>query len=237
MEAGRDRHVPRRLSLFDLDNTLIAGDSDYGWAQFLIEAGVLDADLYERRNAGFFADYKAGTLDIHAFLDFQLRPLAEHEPSQLLAWRERFVAEKIVLMLLPAAKEVVGQCLAAGDLVAVVTATNSFITRPIAELYGIAHLVATEPETIGGRFTGRTIGEPCFREGKLHRVNDWLASIDRKLGEFAESWFYSDSHNDLPLLSAVTHAVAIDPDPMLRVHAGAQGWPVRTWRGVPNGVK
>ena len=234
METGRGRHLPRRLSLFDLDNTLIAGDSDYGWAQFLIEAGVLDADLYERRNAGFFADYKAGTLDIHAFLDFQLRPLAEHEPSQLLAWRERFVAEKIVPILLPKARAVVGQRLAAGDLVAVVTATNSFITRPIAELYGISHLVATEPETISGRFTGRTIGESCFREGKLHRVSDWLAAMDGSLSDFAESWFYSDSHNDLALLSAVTHPVAIDPDPVLQEHAGARGWPVLTWRAAPN---
>ena len=234
MEAGRDRHFPQRLSLFDLDNTLIAGDSDYGWAQFLIEAGVLDADLYERRNAGFFADYKAGTLDIHAFLDFQLRPLAEHEPSQLLAWRARFVAEKIVPILLPKARAVVGQRLAAGDLVAVVTATNSFIARPIAELYGISHLVATEPETIGGRFTGRTTGESCFREGKLHRVGDWLAAMDRSLSDFAESWFYSDSHNDLALLSAVTHPVAIDPDPVLQEHAGARGWPVLTWRVAPN---
>jgi HAD superfamily hydrolase (TIGR01490 family) len=230
MEADGRRHLPQRLTLFDLDNTLIAGDSDYGWAQFLIEAGVLDAESYERRNAGFFADYKAGTLDIHAFLDFQLRPLATHEPSQLLAWRERFVAEKIVPMLLPAAKALVDRRLAAGDLVAVVTATNSFITRPIADLYGIAHLVATEPEIVGGRFTGRTIGAPCFREGKLARVGDWLASMDRKLGDFGESWFYSDSHNDLPLLSSVTNPVAVDPDALLSEYAGAHGWSVLTWR-------
>jgi HAD superfamily hydrolase (TIGR01490 family) len=232
METAGGRRLPQRLTLFDLDNTLIAGDSDYGWAQFLIEAGVLNADLYERRNAGFFADYQAGTLDIRAFLDFQLRPLAEHEPSRLLAWRERFVAEKIVPMLLPAAKTLVDQRLAAGDLVAVVTATNSFVTRPIAELYGISHLVATEPETIAGRFTGRTTGEPCFREGKLSRVKEWLASRDLSLGDFATSWFYSDSHNDLPLLSAVTHPVAVDPDPLLQEHAAVRGWPVVSWRPV-----
>ncbi len=230
METGSRRHSPQRLTLFDLDNTLIAGDSDYGWAQFLIEAGVVDAERYERRSAGFFADYKAGTLDIHAFLAFQLRPLAEHEPSQLLAWRERFVAEKIVPMLLPAAKTVVDQRLAAGDVVAVVTATNSFVTRPIAGLYGISHLVATEPETIDGRFTGGVTGEPCFRAGKLSRVKDWLAAIDRSLDDFAESWFYSDSHNDLPLLSVVTNPVAVDPDRLLREHADARGWPVMTWR-------
>jgi HAD superfamily hydrolase (TIGR01490 family) len=233
MEAGSRRHPPQRLTLFDLDNTLIAGDSDYGWAQFLIEAGVLDAEAYERQNAGFFADYKAGTLDIHAFLEFQLRPLKEHDPAQLLAWRERFVAEKIVPMLLPEAKTVVDQRLAVGDLVAVVTATNSFITRPIAGLYGIPHLVATEPETIDGRFTGRTAGEPCFRAGKLSRVKGWLAGMDLNLADFTESWFYSDSHNDLPLLSSVTHPVAVDPDPLLHEHASARGWPVMSWRRDP----
>jgi len=230
METGSRRHPSQRLTLFDLDNTLIAGDSDYGWAQFLIEAGALDAGKYERRNAGFFADYKAGTLDIHAFLDFQLRPLAEHDTSQLLSWRDRFVAEKIVPMLLPAAKAVVDQRLEAGDLVAIVTATNTFITRPIAALHGISELVATEPEMIDGRFTGRTTGEPSFRAGKLLRVKAWLAATDRTLDDFDESWFFSDSHNDLPLLSAVTHPVAVDPDPLLKEHAGARGWPVVTWR-------
>src|ERR1700681_3702792 len=183
MEAGSRRHDPQRLTPFDLDNTLIAGDSDYGWGQFLIEAGVLDAEAYERRNADFLADYKAGTLDIQAFLEFQLRPLTLHEPSQLLAWRERFVAEEIVPMLLPDAKTVVDQRLAAGDLVAIVTATNSFITRPIAGLYGIPHLVATEPETIDGHFTGRTAGEPCFSAGKLSRVNGWLGAMGLNLAD------------------------------------------------------
>jgi HAD superfamily hydrolase (TIGR01490 family) len=230
MEAGSRRHPPQRLTLFDLDNTLIAGDSDYGWAQFLIEAGVLDAEAYERRNAGFFADYKAGTLDIHAFLEFQFRPLKEHDPAQLLAWRERFVAEKIVPMLLPEAKTVVDQRLAAGDLVAVVTATNSFITRPIAALYGISHLVASEPEVIAGRFTGRLSGEPCFHAGKLACLNAWLAGLNRTLSDFAESWFYSDSHNDLPLLEKVSDPVAVDPDEKLLARAKEKGWPVISLR-------
>jgi HAD superfamily hydrolase (TIGR01490 family) len=222
---------PSRLTLFDLDNTLLAGDSDYGWAQFLIEAGVLDPVEYEQQNARFFADYKAGRLDIHAFLRFQLRPLAEHEPARLLAWRERFLEEKIVPMLLPKGRAEVAERLAAGDLVAVVTATNSFITRPIADLYGIRYLVATEPEVIAGRFTGRPEGLPCFREGKLARVRSWLGGLGASLEGFESSWFYSDSHNDLPLLSAVTHPVAVDPDPTLARHAGGRGWAVLSWRG------
>jgi HAD superfamily hydrolase (TIGR01490 family) len=220
----------QQLTLFDLDNTLLGGDSDYGWAQFLIEAGVLDAADYERRNAQFFADYKAGTLDIRAFLEFQLQPLAAHEPQELLMWRDRFLAEKIRPMLLPKGKAEVAQRLAAGDLVAVVTATNSFITRPIAALYGVAHLVATEPEVAGGRFTGRTVGMPCFQAGKLTRVRDWLSGLGYSLETFACSRFYSDSHNDLALLSAVTHPVAIDPDPVLARHAHERGWPVLSWR-------
>ena len=219
-----------RLTLFDLDNTLIAGDSDYGWAQFLIELGVLDAADYERRNAQFFADYKEGRLDIRAFLDFQLRPLAAHELQQLLAWRDRFVDEKVRAMLLPRAQSLVAERLAAGDLVAVVTATNSFITRPIASLYGVANLVATEPELLDGRFTGRTAGVPCFQAGKLTRVQAWLAGQGRSLEAFSESWFYSDSHNDLPLLSAVTNPVAVDPDPVLAGHAADRGWPILSWR-------
>jgi HAD superfamily hydrolase (TIGR01490 family) len=220
----------QRLTLFDLDNTLLAGDSDYGWAQFLIEVGAVDAAAYEQRNAGFFADYKAGRLDIHAFLDFQLRPLAEHEPAQLLAWRDRFLAEKIRPMLLPAAQAIVRDRLEAGDLIAVVTATNSFVTRPIAQMYGIAHLVATEPEMADGRFTGRVTGEPCFQAGKLTCVDAWLAQRDHGLRDFSESWFYTDSHNDLPLLDAVTHAVAVDPDPILAGHAAARGWQIVSWR-------
>jgi HAD superfamily hydrolase (TIGR01490 family) len=230
MGTTRAGRASQRLTLFDLDNTLLAGDSDYGWGQFLIEAGVLDADVYERRNAEFFADYKAGRLDIHAFLDFQLRPLAEHEPAQLLAWRERFLMEKIQPMLLPAARSIVDERIAAGDLVAVVTSTNSFVTRPIAAMYGIEHVVATEPEAVAGRFTGRVSGEPCFQAGKLVCVNAWLGRQQRRLGDFTESWFYSDSHNDLPLLGATTHPVAVDPDPILAEHARRHGWPVLSWR-------
>jgi HAD superfamily hydrolase (TIGR01490 family) len=219
-----------RLTLFDLDNTLLGGDSDYGWAQFLIEQGVVNGEDYERRNAAFFADYKAGRLDIHAFLEFQMRPLADNERSALLAWRERFIAEKIRPMLLPKGRKLVDERLAAGDLIAIVTATNSFITRPIADLYGVRHLVATEPELVAGRFTGRPSGEPCFQAGKLACLEAWLAGLNRKLSDFGESWFYSDSHNDLPLMLAVTNPVAIDPDAMLAAEALSRGWPIASWR-------
>ena len=219
-----------RLTLFDLDNTLLGGDSDYGWAQFLIEQGAVDAASYKQRSSAFFADYKAGRLDIRAFLEFQLKPLADNEPAVLLAWRDRFIDQNIRPLLLPAAQRVVDQRLQAGDLVAVVTATNSFITRPIAALYGISHLIATEPEIIAGRFTGRPAGEPCFQAGKLRCLDAWLAARDRTLSGFSESWFYSDSHNDLPLLRAVTHPVAIDPDPLLAAEADKHGWPVASWR-------
>jgi HAD superfamily hydrolase (TIGR01490 family) len=223
----------QRLTLFDLDNTLLAGDSDHGWGQFLVELGAVDGETFALRNAEFFADYKAGRLDIRAFLDFQLAPLAAHDPAQLYEWRDRFLTEKIRPMLLPAAQAVVSERMSAGDLVAVVTATNSFVTQPIAQLYGIANLVATQPEWAGGRFTGRITGEPCFQAGKLICVDAWLARQDRRLGDFSESWFYTDSHNDLPLLDAVTHAVAVDPDPVLAERAAARGWPIVSWREVP----
>jgi HAD superfamily hydrolase (TIGR01490 family) len=194
---------------------------------------VVAVELNKSRNAGFLADYKAGTLDIHAFLEFQLKPLAEHDASRLLAWRERFIAEKIVPMLLPDAKAVVDRRLAAGDLVAVVTATNSFVTRPIAELYGISHLIATELETIDGRFTGRAMGEPCFRAGKLSRVKQWLRTMDRDLGEFTESWFYSDSHNDLPLFVGDASGRR-RPGPAVARARQLRGWRVMTCAKVGN---
>jgi HAD superfamily hydrolase (TIGR01490 family) len=230
MGKARAKQPRQRLTLFDLDNTLLAGDSDYGWGQFLIEVGALEAGEYERKNAAFYADYKAGRLDIRAFLAFQLKPLAEHEPAQLVAWRERFLSEKIRPMLLPAARAVVAERIAEGDLVAVVTATNSFITRPIAAMYGIEHLVATRPQSVGGRFTGNVSGTPCFQAGKLTCVAEWLGGLGRRLADFRESWFFSDSHNDLPLLSAVTHPVAVDPDPVLAEHAASRRWPVLSWR-------
>ncbi|HEX9180516.1 MAG TPA: HAD family hydrolase [Burkholderiales bacterium] len=219
-----------RLALFDLDNTLLAGDSDFEWAQFLIEQGVLDREVYEARNLEFYQQYKAGTLDIHEFLDFQLKPLSRHPRSQLDAWHLEFMRRKIRPIILPKAKELVQRHFDAGDLCAIVTATNSFVTAPIAREFGIEHLLATEPEQKGGEFTGGVRGIPCFRDGKVERLERWLAGRGLGLPSFSESSFYSDSLNDLPLLGRVSNPVAVDPDDTLRAHAGRHGWPIITLR-------
>ena len=213
-----------RLALFDLDNTLLAGDSDFEWAQFLIERGVLDREVYEARNVEFYEQYKAGTLDIHEFLDFQLKPLARHDRAVLDAWHSDFMARKILPIITDAARDLVHKH--AGDLCAIVTATNSFVTAPIARAFGIEHLIATEPEEKDGQFTGGVRGTPSFREGKVQRVRAWLAQRGQTLASFERSWFYSDSLNDLPLLAQVTDPVAVDPDDKLRAHAERNGWPV-----------
>jgi HAD superfamily hydrolase (TIGR01490 family) len=218
------------LALFDLDNTLLACDSDYEWGQFLVDRGVLDRADYEAQNAAFYEQYKAGTLDIHEFLGFALRPLAEHTPEDLARWHAEFMAARIRPAMGPASRALVRRHLAAGDLCAVVTATNSFVTGPIAREFGVPHLVATEPEQAAGRFTGRVSGTPCFREGKIARVDAWLAGQGHALKDFPQSSFYSDSHNDLPLLERVTHPVAVDPDPKLAAVARARGWPAVSLR-------
>ena len=218
------------LALFDLDNTLLAGDSDYEWAQFLIDRGVLDRARYEAENDRYFAAYEAGTLDIFEFLGFQLAPLACYPRSRLDAWHAEFMAEKVRPMIAPGARALVARHREAGALCAIVTATNSFVTGPIARELGVPHLIATEPETRDGAFTGKVAGVPCFREGKVERLEQWLARIGTPLEGFAASWFYSDSHNDLPLLERVSRPVAVDPDPRLAALAAARGWPVISLR-------
>lgn len=219
-----------KLALFDLDNTLLGGDSDFEWAQFLIGEGVLDREVYEARNQEFYDQYKAGTLDIHEFLDFQLKPLSRHPRAQLDAWHQRFMAGSIRPIMLPKGRELIEHHRAQGHELVIVTATNSFVTAPIAAELGVAHLIATEPEHQGGEFTGKVAGTPSFRDGKVKRLEEWLQSRGRNWGEVTESWFYSDSLNDLPLLSKVSHPVAVDPDDTLRTHAEAQGWPVISLR-------
>jgi HAD superfamily hydrolase (TIGR01490 family) len=219
-----------KLTLFDLDNTLLTGDSDYEWGQFLVDRGVLARDAYEAQNARYFEQYKDGTLDIHEYLGFALRPLAARTPQELAGWHADFMRTRILPMITPRARDLVERHLGAGDLCAVVTATNSFVTAPIAREFGVPHLVATEPETAAGRFTGRLAGTPCFREGKIRRVDEWLAGLGHRLGEFEDSAFYSDSHNDLPLLERVRRPVAVDPDAPLAAEAARRGWPVISLR-------
>lgn len=215
------------LAIFDLDNTLIAGDSDYLWGQFLVDRGIVDRDSYEEANAEFYKDYRNGCLDIMEFLRFALSPLAAHAPERLYEWRDEFVETKIRPILLPAAKGLIEKHRAIGDIPLIITATNGFVTAPIARLYGIEHLIATIPEFAGGRYTGRVEGLPCFREGKVARLEEWLAEQQHDLDG---SWFYSDSHNDLPLLSRVTHPVAVDPDESLALYAREKGWPIISLR-------
>jgi HAD superfamily hydrolase (TIGR01490 family) len=213
-----------RLVLFDLDNTLLAGDSDFEWAQFLIEQGVLDREVYEARNQAFYDQYRAGRLDIQEFLDFQLKPLSRHPRSQLDTWHREFMERKVRPLIRENARALVARH--RGDLRVVITATNSFVTAPIAREFGIADLIATEPEQRNGEFSGAVSGIPCFRDGKVARLEEWLAGRGRTLASFAESWFYSDSLNDLPLLDRVSHPVAVDPDDTLRKHAASRGWPI-----------
>lgn len=218
------------LVLFDLDNTLLAGDSDFEWAQFLITKGVLDREVYEARNQTFYDQYKAGTLDIFEFLDFQLKPLARHSRAQLDAWHQEFLDTRIRPMMTPQSQALVKEHLASGAVVAIVTATNSFVTGPIARAFGIPHLVATIPAQENGAFTGKPRGTPAFKAGKIERVEAWLESLGLCWESFDKSSFYSDSHNDLPLMKKVNNPVAVDPDDTLRAHATAQGWPVISLR-------
>ncbi|HEY9193065.1 MAG TPA: HAD family phosphatase [Methyloversatilis sp.] len=212
------------LVLFDLDNTLLAGDSDFEWAQFLISKGVLDRELYEARNAAFYDQYRAGTLDIHEFLNFQLAPLARHSRAELDTWHAEFMTKQIRPRLSDGARALVNGHLETGALCAIVTATNSFITGPIARELDIPHLVATIPAQQDGEFTGKPRGTPAFREGKIERVERWLEELGLYLGSFRRTTFYSDSLNDLPLLNRVSNPVAVDPDPTLEAHAHAHGW-------------
>lgn len=215
------------LAIFDLDNTLIGGDSDYLWGRFLVEQGLVDGEYYERENQRFYEEYKVGTLDIQEFLQFSLRPLAEHDMETLSAWREIFMREKIEPIMLPAARALLQQHRDWGHTLLIITATNRFVTEPIAKALGVKYLLATEPEFINDRYSGAVIGTPCFREGKVENLKAWLRVQGMNL---ASSWFYSDSLNDLPLLEMVTHPVAVDPDDTLADHARMRGWPVISLR-------
>ncbi|MDH5765499.1 MAG: HAD-IB family hydrolase [Gammaproteobacteria bacterium] len=219
------------LALFDLDNTLLSGDSDYLWGCFLAEKGLVERDYYEQENQRFYDEYKQGTLDIFEFLSFSLKPLAENKPEVLTRLQHQFLDEIIRPLMGPAAFELIEKHKTAGDTLVVITATNSFVTRPIVKAFGIEHLLATEPEIIDGRYTGKVDGIPCFQDGKVKRLDAWLQQNSQSL---VNSWFYSDSHNDIPLLKQVDHPVAVDPDEKLHQLAMDFGWPVislrHTWK-------
>lgn len=218
------------LTLFDLDNTLLNGDSDFEWSQFLIRIGVLDRELFEAKNLAFYEHYKAGTLDIQEFLDFQLKPLSRHPRKTLDAWHQRFMREQALGMITQPARDLVNRHCAAGDICVIITATNSFVTAPIAREFGVEHLIATEPEHHNGEFTGRVADVPCFREGKITRLENWLAQQGWNWNSFADTTFYSDSLNDLPLLAKVKNPIAVNPDDTLRKHAVQHGWQVMNLR-------
>jgi len=219
-----------QLALFDLDHTLLPIDSDHEWGRFLVKTGVVDAAYYASENERFYNDYKAGRLDIFAFLAFALKPLAEHSREQLNTWHDAFMNEIIRPNIRPSALALVKKHQDQGDLCCVVTATNSFVTRPIVHAFGISHLIATEPEVLGdpstGRFSGKVAGIPNFREGKVVRVEDWLKQQGLSWSALTESYFYSDSINDLPLMEKVSIAIPTNPDDSLRKKALENNWPV-----------
>lgn len=224
------------LALFDLDNTLLAGDSDYEWTQHLLSKGILDRETFEARNKEFYEQYKAGKLNIVEFLDFQLQSLARNSRADLEAWHDEFMSERILPMLNQKSRDLVKQHQENGDICALVTATNSFVTGPICRELHIDHLIATIAAQENGQFTGKPRGIPSFREGKITRVESWLESLGLWWSSFERSWFYSDSLNDLPLLSMVSDPVAVNPDDTLHAHAKAEGWMILNLRNEPEHV-
>jgi|TARA_R100001369_G_scaffold8185_2_gene19926 HAD superfamily hydrolase (TIGR01490 family) len=215
------------LAIFDLDNTLLSIDSDHAWGEFLLEQGAVDPVAYREANERFMADYNAGTLDMAAFLEMALKPLADNSPEQLSAWHQQFMASKIEPNILPKAEELLARHRTKGDTLLIITATNRFITAPIAERLGVDHLIAVNPEVKEGRYTGRVSGIPSYREGKVTRLEKWLEDQDLTM---EGAWFYSDSHNDLPLLEIVEHPVAVDPDDTLREIAKERQWRIMSLR-------
>ncbi|MGW8247748.1 MAG: histidinol-phosphatase [Acidiferrobacterales bacterium] len=209
------------LAIFDLDNTLLAGDSDYEWGRFLVQQGIVDSEEFERKNQQFYDDYKAGRLDIFGFLKFALKPLAENDRAQLDEWHKQYMRIHVLPLISDGARALVESHRQRGDTLLIMTATNSFVTAPIAKEFGIDNLLATEPEVVNGQFTGNVDGTPCFKQGKVERLDAWMQQHGANLDG---STFYSDSHNDLPLLKRVAQPVAVRPDDALRQEAEQHGW-------------
>ncbi|MFC0266811.1 histidinol-phosphatase [Kushneria aurantia] len=215
------------LAIFDLDNTLLAGDSDHAWNDFLVELGVVDREYFQRENERFHRDYETGRLDINAYLAFALQPLAAHSMEQLNCWHRQFMANRIEPMVQPRAEALLARHRQRGHRLLIITATNRFVTEPIARRLNIDELIAVEPELEDGRYTGRVSGVPSFREGKITRLEQWL---DEQGENLDEAWFYSDSQNDLPLLERVDNPVAVDPDEALAATARERGWRIISLR-------
>ena len=216
------------LAMFDLDNTLIGGDSDYLWGEFLCEKGIIeDTASFQKMNEYFYQQYEVGKLDIYAWAEFSFKVLTEYSIDELNDLRQNFIQQKIEPIFLDKAQSCINQHKENGDTILVITASNTFITAPIAEMYGINHLLATEPEFKDGRFTGKVSGVPCFQSGKIDNLMPWIEKHNKNL---KGSYFYSDSHNDLPLLELVDNPVAINGDPRLTSTANKNGWPNLDWR-------
>lgn len=215
------------LAIFDLDHTLLAGDSDHAWGQFLVDKEIVDPEHHKKQNDYFYEQYKAGSLDIHEYLAFALKPLSQQPLERMLALREEFLEHRILPLVTEKARQLIQQHKEQGDDLLIITATNAFVTRPIGTLLGIDQLIAPEPEVIDGEYSGGIVGIPSFQHGKVIRLNDWLQEHGKDL---QDSWFYSDSHNDLPLLEKVDNPVAVDPDDILRDTALSKGWPVISLR-------
>ena len=215
------------LAIFDLDNTLIAGDSDHAWGEFLVEQNLVDQQRYKAQNDQFYADYCAGKLNIIAYSEFVFSFLAQHDVAYLQQLHQQFMREVIQPLMLPKAQALIEKHRAAGDELLIITATNRFITQPIGEAFGIPQVLATEPEQINGRYSGKVLGVPCYKEGKITRYQAWLSKQNKR---FDTVYFYSDSHNDLPLLSIVDEPIVVDPDEKLLAHAQENSWQVMSLR-------
>lgn len=216
------------LAIFDLDGTLLSGDSDYNWGQFLVEKGLVDVDVYKAANDKFFEQYQAGTLDIHEYLAFSLKPLIEFSKAEREALHREFMDKKVRPMMQEEATKLLKFHKDQGHFLLLITATNQFVTDPIAAELGMDHIIAPVPEVIDDVYTGNIVGVPSFQEGKVTRLNQWLAETGHSM---EGSYFYSDSRNDLPLLELVEHPIAVDADPILTDIAKERGWPHISLRG------
>jgi HAD superfamily hydrolase (TIGR01490 family) len=215
------------LALFDLDNTLLADDSDFLWGCFLVEKGLVDKITYDEANKRFYDDYKKGTLDIFEFLAFSLKPLTQFPTEKLAALHKEFLQKHITPVMTEKGMAQIQQHRDMGDITVIITATNRFVTAPIAEAFKVDDLIATDPEIVDGRYTGKVSGTPCFQRGKITRLKQWLEKTSHDL---ENSTFYSDSHNDIPLLEIVTTPIAVDPDDELKATALAKNWEIRSFR-------